>query len=101
MRYILVKYEPKYLPDHSYWVVCKSVGGGCGTSGKPVSQRYLDLVVLAWLPELEVAVPPFWPNCGDPVLSFITHFKNLLWQWKGTTFLNWAEPVKGGEVLIF
>ena len=79
MRYILIKYEPKYLPDHSYWVVCKSVGGGCGTSGELVSQRHSDLVVLARLPELEVAVPPFWPNHGDPVFSFITHFQNLLW----------------------
>ena len=74
MRYILIKYEPKYLPDHSYWVVCKSVGGGCGTSSELVSQRYSDLVVLARLPELEVAVPPFWPNHGDPVFSFITYF---------------------------
>jgi hypothetical protein len=57
MLHIQVEYGHWYLPGHRQSVWCKISSGGCSPGGNLPPQNHEDLINLAWLPELAVAVP--------------------------------------------
>jgi hypothetical protein len=68
---IQVKYRHLYLPGHSQWVWYKIPSDGCSPRGDLPPQNHEDLINLAQLPELAVAVLTLARPPGDPVFSFV------------------------------
>ena len=71
MIHIQVEYGHWYLPGHRQSVWCKISSGGCSPGGNLLPQNREDLINLAWLPKLAVAVLTLACPPSNPVFSFI------------------------------